>query len=372
MSARPTILVVSNHGEIVGGGEISLLTLLGGLDRSRWEPILVVPGDGEMAARGRSLGVAVEVVPLPSVRRPTLDVLQGYTSLRRLVRSRGANLLHANGSRAMLYAGPVGRITGRPVIWHVRIADPEPFLDRALLWLADAVVVNSGAVARRFSWAPAEKIHCIHNGVDLRQFSPRPPSASLRTSLGIPEQAPVVGSVGRFVPFKGYRVLLEAARVVAGTLPGVHWLLVGDGEQRGELEAYCNVLGLGSQVRFVGWREDVPEILALCDVFALPSLGEHFGRVLIEAMAMAKAVVATDAGGVPEIVVHDECGLLVPPGEPQAMAEALLALLCNPARSARLGQAGRRRAEARFSIARHVEAVETVYAKLRTARRGYL
>ena len=220
MSARPTVLVVSNHGEIVGGGEISLLTLLGGLDRSRWKPVLVVPGDGEMAARGRSLGVAVEVVPLPSLRRPTLDVLRGYTALRRLVHSRGANLLHANGSRAMLYAGPVGRITGRPVIWHVRIAEPEPFLDRALLWLADAVVVNSGAVARRFSWAPAEKIHCIHNGVDFRQFSPRPPSASLRTSLGIPEQAPVVGSVGRFVPFKGYPVLLQAARTVGGRPPG--------------------------------------------------------------------------------------------------------------------------------------------------------
>jgi glycosyltransferase involved in cell wall biosynthesis len=368
MSARPTVLVVSNHGEIVGGGEISLLTLLGGLDRSRWEPVLVVPGDGEMAARGRSLGVAVEVVPLPSLRRPTLDVLRGYTALRRLVHSRGANLLHANGSRAMLYAGPVGRITGRPVIWHVRIAEPEPFLDRALLWLADAVVVNSEAVARRFSWASAEKIHCIHNGVDLRQFSPRPPSASLRTSLGIPEQAPVVGSVGRFVPFKGYPFLLQAARTVEDVLPGVHWLLVGDGEQRKELEAQCRDLGLNRRVRFTGWRDDVPELLALCTVFVLPSLAEHFGRVLIEAMAMGKAVVATDAGGVPEIVRHGVTGILVPPGDPAALATALENLLQEPTRAGSMGAAGRQRAVTHFNIEAHAEKTMKVYEGVLASR----
>jgi glycosyltransferase involved in cell wall biosynthesis len=371
MSARPTILVVSNHGEIVGGGEISLLTLLGGLDLSRWEPVLVVPGEGEMAARARGQGLAVEVVPLPSLRWPALGVLRGYTALRRLVRSRGASLLHANGSRAMLYAGPVGRITGRPVIWHVRIADPEPFLDRALLWWADAVMVNSGAVARRFSWASAEKIHCNHNGVDLHRFSPRPTSASLRTSLGIPEQAPVVVSVGRFVPFKGYPFLLQAARTVEDVLPGVHWLLVGDGEQREELEAQCRELGLNPRVRFTGWRDDVPELLALCTVFVLPSLAEHFGRVLIEAMAMGKAVVATDAGGVPEIVRNGVTGILVPPGDPAAMATALANLLQEPTRAGIMGTAGRERAVAHFSVAAHagktMKLYEGVLANRKTA-----
>jgi glycosyltransferase involved in cell wall biosynthesis len=264
----------------------------------------------------------------------------------------------------MLYAGLAGRLTWRPTIWHVRVADPEPVLDRVLFSLAQTVIVNSRAVARRFAWGDAAKIHCIHNGVDLSRFAPRPPSPQLRKSLGIPDSARVVVSIGRFAPYKGYRFLLEAARAVESALSGVHWVLVGDGEQREELEARCRSLGLSHQMRFTGWRDDVADILALATVFVLPSLGEHFGRVIIEAMAMEKAVVATDAGGVPEIVLHDECGLLVPPGNPQAMAEALVALIRDRDRANRLGYAARKRVEAHFGMAQHVEAVNAVYTQM--------
>jgi glycosyltransferase involved in cell wall biosynthesis len=174
----------------------------------------------------------------------------------------------------------------------------------------------------------------------------------------------MVASVGRFVPFKGYMYLLEAARMVQNHRPDVHWVLVGEGELREELEEQSRTLGLETQVHFTGWREDVPDILALCDVFVLPSVTEHFGRVIIEAMAMGKAVVATDAGGVPEIVIHGETGLLVPPREPKALADAALTLLSDPAGAARLGLAGRQRVEEFFSLSRHIEAVEEIYAEL--------
>jgi len=367
-----TVLVVSNHGEIVGGGEVSLLALLERLDRSRWNPVVVVPAEGAVASRCRRLDLPVHVISLPGLRRRQPAVVRGVLAMRRLIRGVDARLLHANGSRAMLYAGLAGRLTGRPVIWHVRVADPEPVLDRLLLVLSHAAIVNSHAVACRFAWARADKIHCIHNGVDLSRFRPSPPPERLRASLGIPPQTPVVGSVGRFVPYKGYGVLLKAARAVEDVLPGVHWLLVGDGEQRVELEAQCHDLGLNERVHFTGWRDDVPDMLALCDVFALPSLAEHFGRVLIEAMAMERPVVATGAGGVPEIVAHDQCGLLVPPGDPRAMAEALLVLLRDPARATRLGHAARQRAEAHFGIERHVEAVAAVYAKVTSGRHGHV
>lgn len=366
----PSILAVSNHGEIVGGGEISLLGFLERLDRSRWHPVVVVPAEGAVASRCRHLEISVHVIPLPGLRRPGPSIVRAASAMFRLVRGTDARLLHANGSRAMLYAGLAARLARRPAVWHVRVADAEPVLDRILCSLSRAVVVNSRAVARRFAWAPTDKVHCIHNGVDLARFSPRQPSEGLRTSLGIPERAPVVGSVGRFVPYKGYDFLLEAAHAVEAVLPGVHWLLVGDGDGRAELEAQCGRLGLGRRVHFTGWRDDVADLLALCTVFALPSLGEHFGRVLIEAMAMEKAVVATGAGGVPEIVVDGESGLLVPPGDPRALADALLALLGDPARAARLAHAARQRAETHFGIARHVTAVEAVYARLLSAPHG--
>jgi glycosyltransferase involved in cell wall biosynthesis len=123
-------------------------------------------------------------------------------------------------------------------------------------------------------------------------------------------------------------------------------------------------LGLAEDVHFLGWRDDIPELLALCNLFVLPSLGEHFGRVLIEAMAMEKAVVATDAGGVPEVVVHGETGLLVPPGQPKEMADAVVDIVKDPARAARLGKAGRKRVEAEFDITKDVHAIEAIYVEV--------
>ena len=364
MSTPRTVLVVSNHGEIVGGGEVSLLALLEGLDRARWSPIAVVPSEGAVAVRCRELEIPTHVIPLPTMRRPRPTLFRFVMALRALIRSTGASLLHANGSRAMFYAGLAGRLSGQPVLWHVRVAERDLFLDRLLGSLARVIIVNSQAVGRRFAWVPAGRLRCIYNGVDLARFAPRVPPGGLRRALGLPEDGHVVVSVGRFVPYKGYEYLLEAARLVAATLPEVHWVLVGEGELRERLEQRCGDLHLERIVHFAGWREDIPEILAMADLFVLPSLREHFGRVLIEAMAMGKAVVATDEGGVPEVVIHGETGLLVPPAQPAPFATAVLALLKDPAKAARLGNAGRQRAEQVFSLGRHVEAVEALYQEL--------
>jgi L-malate glycosyltransferase len=362
--SRPaSILVVSNHGAIVGGGELSLMDLLRGLDRDRWAPVLVVPEEGDVAAQARDLDLPVHVVPLPPLRRPGAASLRSASALIRLARAVDAALVHANGSRAMAYAGLAGRLAGRPAVWHVRIADSDGLVDRALGALATVVIATSRAVARRFSWAPA-KIRLVPNGVDLKRFAPRPSSGALRARLEVPPSTPVAVSIGRHVAEKGYRHLVDAAALVEGTKPGVHWILVGDGELRSELESQARRLGLASRVHFTGWRDDVADVLALADVFVLPSESEGFGRVLVEAMAMSRAVVATAVGGIPDIVLDGETGLLVEPANPVALAGAVRALLADPARAARLGAAGRARAESTFSLGAHVDAVERVYAEV--------
>ena len=364
MGERPSrpasILVVSNHGTIVGGGELSLLDLLRGLDRDRWAPVLVVPDEGEVGARGRGLDLPVHVIPLPTLRRPGPGSLRSVKALTGLVRGVEAVAVHANGSRAMAYAGVAGRLAGRPALWHVRIADRDGRMDRVLCAIATVVIATSRAVARRFAWAPS-KIRLVPNGIDLGQFAPRPPSTALRAKLGVPPSAPVAVSIGRHVPEKGYRYLVEAAALIERAKPGVHWILVGDGELRSELEAQTRGLGLAAQTHFTGWRDDVADVLALGDVFVLPSESEGFGRVLVEAMAMRRAVVATAVGGVPDIVLGGETGLLVEPANPVALADAVRALLDDPTRAARLGAAGRARAESTFSLSAHVDAIERVY-----------
>ena len=364
MGERPggpaAILVVSNHGAIVGGGELSLMDLLRGLDRDRWAPSLVVPEDGDVAAMARELELPVHVIPLPTLRRPSLAGARSVTTLAGLVRATGAALIHANGSRAMAYAGAAGRLASCPTLWHVRIADSDGLLDRALCAMATLVVATSRGVARRFSWAAA-KVRVVPNGIDLERFAPRAPSVTLRAALQLPTSAPLAVSVGRHVPEKGYRHLVDAAARLEHTRPGVHWVLVGDGELRTELEAQARRLDLASRVHFTGSRNDVADLLALADVFVLPSESEGFGRVLVEAMAMARAIVATNVGGIPDIVLDGETGVLVEPANAVALAHAVRGLLDDPARAARLGAAGRRRAESTFSVGAHVDGIERVY-----------
>jgi len=364
MTKPVTVVVVSSHGEIVGGGEISILSFLKKLDRSEWIPVAVVPSEGAVSARCRAMGIETHVVPLPGLRRAGVSMLRSVSMLTGLIGQTGVRLLHANGSRAMLYAGLAGRIRRRPVIWHVRVAERDGLLDRFLARLACRIIVCSRAVGHRFDWATPGKVRCIYNGVDLSEFFPRQPSQALRQSLALSRSGPVVMSVGRFVRYKGYEYLLEAALLVRQAMPGVHWVLVGDGELKRELENQVRLLGLEAQVHFTGWRENITELLALCDLFVLPSLGEHFGRVLIEAMAMAKAIVATDSGGVPEVVIDGETGLLVPPAQPRPLADAVLALLENQVRAEQFGRAGRRRVEALFSLERDAAAVEALYREV--------
>ena len=160
------MLVVSNHGAIVGGGELGLIDLLRGLDRDRWAPVLVVPEEGEVAARGRDLELPVRVIPLPSLRRPGPASVSSVRALVGLARGGDASVIHANGSRAMAYAGVAGRLAARPTIWHVRVADRDGLFDRALCALATAVIATSRAVARRFPRGSA-KVRLVPNGVVL-------------------------------------------------------------------------------------------------------------------------------------------------------------------------------------------------------------
>lgn len=371
MSAPSPVLLVSNHGDIVGGGEESLLTLLKGLDRSRWSPRVVVPGEGVVAARCRALGLSTHVIPLPSLRRPGPAMLQSLAAMRRLVQETGATLLHANGSRAMFYAGLAGRRTGRPVIWHLRILEADPTLDWLLVRLATRTIANSAAVRERLRRWPLAHARCsvVPNGLDLDSFLPSRESERVRQSLGLAPTDRVVGNVGRLVPFKGHRYLLEAFAILRLTCRELRLLIVGDGPEREALERQARALKVAQDVHFPGHREDVADLLSVMEVFVLPSLAEHFGRVLVEAMAMERPVVATAAGGVPEVVEEKVTALLVPPGDAGALAGAIQTLLNDPVRARAMGQAGRRRVEEQYTLRRHAEQIEAVYREVLGERR---
>lgn len=199
---------------------------------------------------------------------------------------------------------------------------------------------------------PAGRIVVISNGVDTRRYRQAGDRAGARRALGVDTRARLVAAVATLKEQKGHRYLIEAAATVVGRCPDAHFLLIGDGELRHALAGQVKALGLEEHVHLLGTRHDVPELLAVCDLFALPSLWEGLAMALVEAMAAGLPVVATNVSGTRQVVVEGVTGLLVPPADAAQLAESLVALLENPALAREMGAAGRQRVESQFSAAK--------------------
>ena len=362
-AAPPTVLLLANFAEPVGGGEESLLGLAASLDRRCLRLVGAVTAEGGVAERLRALGVPVSAVPLPPVRPWTLPAVGlAWWRLRRLLVRERVALVHAHGSRGALYAGLAVSHLGVPLVWHIRIDAPDRRLDPLLVRLASAIVANSAATAARPGAlrAAAGKVTVVPNGVDLARFAPGPPDAALRGALGLDATLPLVGFFGRLEHAKGVDVLLDAVARVHAKLPATV-LFVGDGPLRAPLAARAAAGGL--PVAFAGRRDDVSELMRLCAVVVLPSRQEAFGRVLVEAMASGVPVIATAVGGIPEVCIDGLTGLLVPPEDPDALAVAIALTLTDQVATAARVAAAAAHVQARFDLAAHAAAVHAVYAR---------
>ena len=232
----------------------------------------------------------------------------------------------------------------------------------------DRVLSVSSRLAERLSATagfPLERVQVIRNGVDLARLQSGDREGA-RRALGLTNDALVFGTVGRLVPVKDQASLLRAARVVHEAGVQATLLIAGDGPLLGDLQGLARTLGIEDRVRFLGLRNDIEQVLAALDVFALSSTSEGLSNTLVEAMAAGLPVVATRVGGADEIVVEGETGLLVPPSSPEALGSAIASLLAHPSRRAALAQAGRARAAAQFSVESMVAGYEGLYRALAT------
>lgn len=367
------ILYLSNSGSIGGGGEISLTLLLRGLDRTRFSPTLVLPERGRLEDVARALDIPVRIVNIPPLRHAAapLRVMGAADRLARLIRQEGVELLHVNATaRGALPAALAARRAGIPAVWHVRILDSEGVLDRVMFSIYPKIITNSDATGEKFRRFDGrrKKVVTVHNPVDLESFRPTAPDEKLRAAFGAAPGDVLVGVVGRLVEFKGHRYLIEAADAIARECGAgecrMKFVIVGDGPLMEECRRRASESAAADGIVFTGHRDDVAAVMNALDIFVLPSVEEHFGRVVIEAMACEKPVVATRAGGVPEIIEDGVSGLLVEPCDSAALACALKALAGDSARRAEVGRAARARAERAFSLPKHVEAVQNIYDEL--------
>lgn len=230
-------------------------------------------------------------------------------------------------------------------------------------WVNGMIVVSEDVKKALHEYAGAlhGKVHVIPNSVDIKRYNQEINQKAIRKELGLSPGHQVFAVVATFKKQKGHRYLIEAAASVISQFPDIRLLLIGDGELRDELKAQTQALGLNEHVHFLGLRTDVPKLLGASDYFVLPSLWEGLPVSLIEAMACGLPVIATQVSGTKDVMIHNQTGLLVPPGEVEALKDAMLQLLVHPELAQKMGEAARNRVAENFSADQQADAYLSLY-----------
>lgn len=378
MSQRPILFI--HHANDMYGADIGLLHIIKSLDQDKYFPIVILPADmptGMLSPELGRLGVEFHFAELGILRRKyfkplnmlplAIKVIRGALFVRSTARKRGAVLVYINTFVAV--SGAVGgRLAGVPVLWHIReiLAFPRPvrwILYKALSLYADLVVCISRAVRDAILKEEprlAKKSVVIYNAVSVAENTgDAEQELPLREELGLPEGAPLVGMVGRIMPWKGQEVFAEAAALVTQHSADAHFVAVGSyfadqSQYLDQLKARIQSLGLEGRFHLLDYRSNVTDVYRALDIFVLPSIKpEPFGRVTVEAMTQGCAVIATNHGGTVELIEHGATGMLVPPGEPEPLATAITLLLSDQPLREKIGQAAAKHATRNFGLAGH-------------------
>jgi glycosyltransferase involved in cell wall biosynthesis len=356
-----------------GGAENHLLALLTHADRQAFEvETAVLSGEGELVPIFRHAGIPVHVLNA----RSRFDPL-ALARLVRLLRDGHFDILHSHLFRADIYAGLAVTRLGerRPLLVSTRHNDDRFFLNPFVGLVhygvsarQDLIIAISDHIAR-FTVSRGvrhpERVRRVYHGLEppVTQALERE-GQHIRQDLGIGPDAFLVGNVGRLALQKGQRHLIAAMPMLLERVPRARAIIAGGGDLEDYLRDLASEIGVAESVHVLGPRKDVPALMHAIDVFVMPSIWEGFGLVLLEAMAAGRPIVASRVATIPEVVADEETGLLVPAGDPLALAIALAELADQPDKAARMGAAGRERLRRQFSVEKMVGDTELLYREL--------
>jgi glycosyltransferase involved in cell wall biosynthesis len=347
-----------------GGQNQVLLTVLG-LRALGHRSMLVAHAAGELRQRARE---GLELVPLTP--KTEMDLSAAWR-LSRLVKQLRPDVVHAHDPHGVAMAAlalSMSTQLDKPPLVAARRVDfhmKDNALSRWKYRQVDCFICASGAIRRMVvaDGVPQARVVTVHEGIDLGHVAAAP-AANLHAELWLPHHAPIVGNVAALVPHKGQRHLIEAAAIVVTRVPDARFVIAGEGELRPALERQIKDHHLEKHVFLAGFRPDVLSVHKAFDVFAMSSVTEGLGTSLLDAMACGKPIVATTAGGIPEIVKDGTTGLLVPPRDHEAMAEAIVRLLADADARRAMGAAGEARVREHFSAERMVQDTLAVYRRV--------
>jgi glycosyltransferase involved in cell wall biosynthesis len=352
------------------GAEEHILELLRGLDRRFFRLHLACP-DVLLEQYGNDIPGDVQVTP---IMVDHLSDIRGAVRLARTLRRQRINILHSHMFRASLFGSSIGKLCRVPVIietTHVRETwrrgwfKSKFFLDRAVSHLIDHYIAVSEANSRYLigqKGIPANKVSVIQNGCSIERVDPsKAHPEGIRESLGFSKDDLVLIVMARLEPQKGHRVLLQSLPLLHSEFPNIRLICLGAGALKDDLTRMARDLGLENIVRFAGFQSNVADWLAAADIGVLPSFYEGLPLTAAETLAAGIPLVATAVDGTPEVVLDGETGLLVPPGDPLAMAGAIGRLARQPELRDKFARAGRDRVLHRFTIQRQVEQTANLY-----------
>ena len=346
-----------------GGQRQVLLTVLGLRERGH-RTVLVAHPEGELASRASEGHDLIRLAP-----RAEVDLHAGW-KLSRIIKDLKPDILHAHDPHAVALASLAlsfmtsgkcpGLIASRRVAFHLK----GHAFSRWKYQQVDCFVAASNAIRSMLigDGIDADRVVTVYEGIDLHRVQGEP-AANIHAELWLPTHAPIVGAVAALTQEKGHKYLVEAAALVVRDVPDARFVIMGEGELRPALERQVKELHLEKHVLLPGFRADILSFIRSFDLFVMSSLFEGLGTSLLDAMALSKATIASDTGGIPEVVMHGETGLLVPPRHAGELAAAITKLLKDPSRRERMGRAGLERVKRIFSADQMVEKTLAVYRR---------
>ena len=368
-SVRTKILYVS-EAPIYGGAERYLITLVEGLDRSVFAPEMIVSDRAPDRLLQTLKELEIPTIAIAPIAEKT--DLKGIFRHTACFRDRQPAIVHFNLSNPLhgqytMLAARMAQIPALVATLHLPPRSTTPtwrgrFLERQTVCKLDTLIAvcdSSSALMVEHFGIEQKRTATVYNGIDVVDFDrevSQLPSAPLKN-----EDELLIGTVGRLSPQKGFDILLDAMPHILQQVPNTRLAIAGEGPEENALKTQCHKLQIETQVDFLGMRSDIPALLQAFDLFVLPSRYESFPITILEVMAASKSIVSTRVDGIPESISDSETGLLVPPENPSALAEAIVILLKDPARCTEMGKRARQRVETHFTLKQMVQNTETIY-----------
>lgn len=357
----------------VGGTEKHILNLASGLNKEKFKCVICCFSD--LGPQGQLIEDKHNIKIYHNLLKNKFDI-SGVWQFMRILREEETDILYTVNSPLTQFWGTIGSKLSGTAACITRVSATNPTFHRKRRNVVNKIMLPfvSKIIAQAVSHKNylinsegmnGDRITVVYNGVELEKFQGLTEKSEIRAKLGINKDDHIVGIVARLAPEKGHDIFLNSARNVLGKFPQTSFVIIGDGEERKKLEKMARDFAIESRVLFLGDRKNVPEILPIFDIAVLSSYPfvETFSNAILEYMAAGKPVIATNVGSNSELVTHGETGFLIPYGDHEALAGALLKLLNNETLARKMGEAGRKRIEVKFTLKKMLADYEEIFTK---------